>query len=91
MRYRVYISEVRNYTAEIEAADRAAADRIAEAISNELSPTDMRWGDTCIEVKPITAQNAEIRDLTGDNAKGGQVYGLAKNKCKNGNICEPKV
>lgn len=53
MKYRVYISEVRAYTTEVEAASRAEADEIAENISMELSPTDMRFGDRFVEVEPV--------------------------------------
>ena len=54
MRYRVYISEVRSFTTEIDANSKAEADEIAENISMELSPTGMRFGDRYVEVERIS-------------------------------------
>lgn len=55
MKYRVYISQVWSYTAEIEAGSRAEADEEAERIADGMTPANspMNYGNTYVEVEAI--------------------------------------
>lgn len=55
MKYKVYISQVWTYTAEVEADSRADADEQAERIAADMTPANspMRYGDTYVEVEEI--------------------------------------
>lgn len=53
MKYKIYISEVLTYTSWIEADSRAEADKEAERIAEELTPSEMEYGDTYVEVEAI--------------------------------------
>ena len=49
-RYRVAISQVWTYDAEIEAENRQMADEIAGEMATEISPEVMTFGDDYVEV-----------------------------------------
>lgn len=55
MKFKVYISQVWNYTVVIEADSRAKADEEAERIANGMTPANspMTYGDTYVEVEEI--------------------------------------
>ena len=59
MRYKVYISQVWNYSTEIEADSREEADDIAGEIAQDISPKcnnplrRMSFGDEYVEVEAV--------------------------------------